>query len=500
MRCYEMIFDFLKKNKVEKNDITLRTTTMQEKNEDIFLNVHPDIKDLIWVKDGPMRNYFPKKSNETTFNYGGIKITLNLCSMEEPSLVSNKMLISKVVDMQDIEALPYYPSYANLSPEQRYAYWKFLENPYDENYEMGYVFILYYGLERHLMEGDYKRAFDIILKLRDTYNNKSFQGYSACALILTCIIRKDSECALKFYNSLDKTYEYNFSDDLFLIFMFGLDIPINAGDIMRMAKTFGFKNNNYIKKYPELFLNKLKSIILEKYERIDIDLKEIIDETVWNRAPKKQINIFANMSLLDKAITLPVLAEVESVKLFFFDLLQEAHEKVKSELAQKRKNNELEVNKVVHESKPKKILIFDSMLEKQLINEYFNCEPLSMSAHFALISIQDFYYKYRDIDEKYVDLCEQYCKEDINNLEGYKEDFRRDALQYGLSTKFDVSIPAFKRLSIIYEKRKDYENAIGICNDAIKFYKNVGNTVLADEFRERKEKVKEKACKYIMKK
>ncbi len=54
---------------------------------------------------------------------------------------------------------------------------------------------------------------------------------------------------------------------------------------------------------------------------------------------------------------------------------------------------------------------------------------------------------------------------------------------------FYANIPAFKRLAIIFEKEKDYDGAIRICEQAIVFYSsgNIQSQVL--EFEERKQKL-----------
>ena len=54
---------------------------------------------------------------------------------------------------------------------------------------------------------------------------------------------------------------------------------------------------------------------------------------------------------------------------------------------------------------------------------------------------------------------------------------------------FYANIPAFKRLAIIYEKEKDYDSAITICDQAISFYEAGDMQSLALEFSERKQKL-----------
>ena len=64
--------------------------------------------------------------------------------------------------MQDIG---YYPSYKNLKAENRYVYLNWLRDV-TAPIPIGYVFIFYYGLERHLLFGKFEQAFDMIVKLR----------------------------------------------------------------------------------------------------------------------------------------------------------------------------------------------------------------------------------------------------------------------------------------------------------------------------------------------
>ena len=54
---------------------------------------------------------------------------------------------------------------------------------------------------------------------------------------------------------------------------------------------------------------------------------------------------------------------------------------------------------------------------------------------------------------------------------------------------FFANIPAFKRLAIIYEKEKDYDKAISICDAAIEFYSSGDMQAAESEFFERKKKL-----------
>ena len=56
-------------------------------------------------------------------------------------------------------------------------------------------------------------------------------------------------------------------------------------------------------------------------------------------------------------------------------------------------------------------------------------------------------------------------------------------------TPFNGSIPAFKRLAIIYEKTKDFKSAIDICDQAISYYTSVNMPTMAFEFSERRMKL-----------
>ena len=492
------------KHSVEKDLVETRNVPITK--EANLISVHEDIRDLIWVSDGPNKNYVSEKK-EDMFQLGSIQIIISSMISEEPSSISLKLPVKSLENSSKIERPSYCPRYVDITPEQRGEYWKLLADPYNPNIDIGYVFILYYGLERHLLNGDYEKAFDIILKLRDVHKNGSFQSYSANALILTCICRKRTDLIIKFIQSIDHNYELDFSDNLYLLCKFELGIPISAKDMMRMAKTFEFTNLNYIKKYPDTFEEILLENIEKKYNANTLTITDFITKTEYKKLHLQETPIFANMSIIDKSLKVPVIGENFKLKKAVYDLLETSHEQTKARLASLRKSGELK-KEVKVEPKKKEIPVFDTDKEKFILKQIQENKNNAVARHFSLNALLDFYYKYRDLDEKYVDKCIEVCIEDINTLTNLHADYRKQEISrirqlsdfhskeqieaYIANVKFLGIIPAFNRLAIIYEKNKRYNDAIIICEHAIGYYTKYDMPDLVSDFEERKEKLLKK--------
>lgn len=313
--------------------VSVRSAALQSSHE--FLNIHPDIRDYLWVGDGKYKNYIPTPPETVKINEQGITLSISFSTDEEPSLLIMGLPIAHADG--PVERPPYYPTYKGLTPEQKGIYWKLLANPYDKEIDIGYVFILYYGLERYLLTDKYEQVIDIILKLRDVHSNKSFQMYSANAVILSCLQRQRADIVLKFMGSLDKEYEYSFSPNLFLLCKYALGLSLTPEDIMRMARSFEFTKNNYIKNYPDLFLNTLSSRIAGKYKAESIPWEKLLSNTDFKKLSNEEIPVFANISIRDKSIKIPSLLSSFRLKKEIYDLLDQTHEEVKRQLAEMRK-------------------------------------------------------------------------------------------------------------------------------------------------------------------
>lgn len=494
---------FNNQKKESKISSTYLTKQKYELSDSILLNVHPDILNYIWVGDGKMKNYTPQRNTGKKVIINGVTFIFSFGSQEEPSLIFTNLPIA--TNVTSIERPPYFPVYKELSPAQRGIYWKLLANPYDSTIDIGYVFILYYGLERYLLTDKYEEVINILLKLRDVHTNTSFQSYSANAIILTCLIRQRADLVIKFMNSLDKEHEYSFSSNLFLLCKYCLNLSLTVHEIIRLAKSFEFTKITYIKNYPDMFSEILTKNIKEKYNRNEIPCEKLLTKAEFNKLPKQKIPIFANISIRDRDIEVPQILTSFKFKKDIYFLLEKTHEEVKSKLAELRKKGTAPEKKAVPNKRPKKVLSFDYSQETLLLSDYQQAKIGSTDQHFALVALQNFYYKYRTIDDKYLELCIKYCLEDISNLakmqKSYlKEEEKRINDMFFLSktekqnelnkiTAFDGIIPAFKRLAIIYEKAKDFDSTINICEQAINYYTSIGMLSQANEFQERQDKL-----------
>jgi hypothetical protein len=300
------------------------------------IDVHPDLRNLLWIGEGYFKNYRQEADNKTEFEVDGILFTISFFGIEEPSLIYPSQRVSKS-NISEVERPPYYPTYSGLSPAQKWVYANLLSNPYNPEINIGFVFILYYGLECHLLLGNFEQAFDLILKLRDVHANSSFQLYSAKALILSCILHKRPDLVLRFLDSLDKDHEFNFSDNLFLLCCYSFNIPISPFQIMKMSKGFGHTNQNYIKKEPELFVAKIEENLKREYGTNELVVKDLLGSKELQAIKTKKELMFANVSIRDQEIPVPQIITEKSLKSAVQKILKTAHEDVKKHLAEMRK-------------------------------------------------------------------------------------------------------------------------------------------------------------------
>lgn len=286
------------------------------------LKIHSDLEGLLWFLDGPLKNHEPYEE-KSTIHHDGFDIVLTWRTLVEPSAVSMHLPITEPENIQTVRALSYYPRYDGLTPEQRWMYWRVLANPYIEC-DIGYVFLLYYGLERHLVSGEFDRAFEIILKLRGIHKHKSFQGYSLRSLLYSCMIHNRPDLLRRLSNSID-------GDEMvkdffcFAVLKKKKQEDIFANELMHHARFFGFENTRYIKMHPQMFEKYLTEYLAIEYgvAALPIDLLDFAAMTL------EKTTFFANTSFGDRTVSVPEVSSCETFIKAGYEALYMTHQNVK---------------------------------------------------------------------------------------------------------------------------------------------------------------------------
>jgi len=164
-------------------------------------------------------------------------------------------------------------SYATLDPCQRYIYLNWLKDV-SKPVPGKYVALYYYGLERHLLYGDFDAAFEEIMFLRQHHSNLHFKSASIMGLLWACSIKKKWELLasiLPFYD--DHHYGFN----LLLTYIHRVGIDLSYDDLFNLRPRFSAKvNTRYIHIHPELYLDSLRYVLLDKYNQPSYPLRDLI--------------------------------------------------------------------------------------------------------------------------------------------------------------------------------------------------------------------------------
>ena len=92
-----------------------------------------------------------------------------------------------------------------------------------------------------------------------------------------------------------------------------------------------------------------------------------------------------------------------------------------------------------------------------------------LTKHFLLIKLIDYYYGLREMQKDALETCISYCKESIELTPKVLKqmEYQHDEI-YERDYEFvPPSMPAFKRLAIIYENQQKYDEVIKICEKAL---------------------------------
>lgn len=297
----------------------------------VFKRIPEEIFQLLWFSNGPFKNY-SGESEKFQYDFAGFTISITSTLMGEPSAIDVELPVSS--RLAPPAPLDYYPAYTALTPEQRTAYLNWLGDitvPID----IGYVFIFYYGLERHLFFGNANAALAAIFILRQFHENKSFQVYSGDAILLYALACKKPEI-------LQHLDIQQLSPDLRLFASAMSQHCLTAQDIIAAHKKFSFENTRYIKAEPDLFASTLEHLLLKNtgMQTFEINLED------FQSAEGTFTLALANYSLLpaQRFLSLPDISTAPRIHNSVHSLLVETHEAVKIRLRELRKQSNCSKN------------------------------------------------------------------------------------------------------------------------------------------------------------
>ena len=235
---------------------------------------HPDIASLLWYGDGPQKNWdYPDYPNDPP-NLGGHthEVAHAVFDLDggrqmiwefhdntrEPSAIFSAL---PVYQEGKVPPVPGYPRWFKLTPGQRWNYLRYLENPY-QSVEIGYAFLLYYGLERHLYFGNYHAAVPVIFRMRGILDHPSFWFYSSNALMIAAYRREDQSTMRRVLDDY-ATHAGDFNLCMWAHVSAGK--PLSAHELILYRSKFGFRNARYIRSQPEDFERALLDFLRHEY-------------------------------------------------------------------------------------------------------------------------------------------------------------------------------------------------------------------------------------------
>ena len=224
-----------------------------------------------------------------SFNLNPDDISTELSEGDDPSTIFLKLPVNRHDLKMALEPLDYYPSYAGLSPEQRWLYLKWLEDV-SRPIDIGYVFIYYYGLERHLLMGRYDEAFDEIVKLRHFHTHSSFLHYSQSALLNSTVLKKRFD-RIEYLSNIGVKFEMT---NISLILAHSMGRNLTASDLMGVFLKITDLNKRYFKEDPIQFQNILERVMLAKFGSNQFPFATAYK---LNDLPKVSWGLFANTSI-----------------------------------------------------------------------------------------------------------------------------------------------------------------------------------------------------------
>ena len=425
-------------------------------------NINPKILPLLYFTDGQLKNIDSE--------------------VGEPSAIS----INFPVAEGQFQKLNYYPSYSELTPEQRNGFLSWLSTDLSNIPDIGFAFLLLYCLERHILHDEYlEESLKIISKLQSQIHNGSFDYYSSTSIGYIFFIHKRLD--LLKYVDLNKC-------DIKLQIL--LSHRLSADQLISLATEVDFRNRYYIKEYPELFKKALIESLKREFgsEYFEYELSNI-------QKLKKEPYMFSNYSLR-KGNNRPdlLMPDPLSDRKLCHDIyaeLQKAHDQVKGFLEIKRAVESKKDKSKKKIAKPKRINSktgYPMSTDKQIRNA---TEQLKLTRKF-LKNNQISSYSSRSSQEKMEDLVWNNSAEKMDSADLEYKKGEWDKAEKLWLTCVAINYRAANRLRIMYQKEHRFNDAVQIIDFAVDspVLRKINNDSYITDFKKKLETAEQKSMKH----
>ena len=425
-------------------------------------NINPKILPLLYFTDGQLKNIDSE--------------------VGEPSAIS----INFPVAEGQFQKLNYYPSYSGLTSEQRNGFLTWLTTDLSNVPDIGFAFLLLYCLERHILHDEYlEESLKIISKLQSQINNGSFDYYSSTSIGYIFFIHKRLD--LLKYVDLNKC-------DIKLQIL--LSHRLSADQLIALASKVDFRNQHYIKEYPELFKKALVENLKRNFgsEYFEYELSNI-------QKLKKEPYMFSNYSLR-KGNNRPdlLMPDPLSDRKLCHDIyaeLQKAHDQVKGFLEIKRAVESKKDKSKKKIAKPKRINSktgYPMSTDKQIRNA---TEQLKLTRKF-LKNNQISSYSSRSSQEKMEDLVWNNSAEKMDSADLEYKKGEWDKAEKLWLTCVAINYREANRLRIMYQKEHRFNDAVQIIDFAVDspVLRKINNDSYITDFKKKLETAEQKSMKH----
>lgn len=366
----------------------------------------------------------------------------------EPSLIWKKLPVKPNNDLAQ-EAM-YWPSYSAFYPETRYQYLHWLGD-ITQPTNLSYVFLYFYGLERHLLIGDYDAAVDEIARLLKAHPKKSFVQYASQSLIIASLGKK----RLDIIERIPSLLEEEIDEALALRIIKGTSMT--PDDIISISSKVGFNNKRYIKLYPDVFKEELQKEIY-KYEN---QFGNLLSNFNLEDFKHEETAVFANSSIPEsiRFIKVPVILEDPKFSTGIKNLLQSSHDNVKSRIS----NGEIKRQSQPVAAKTPQLVDNVPVTEDEintLIDSLRKNSEDILDLHFAILESITEHYKNRQIGDNYhkaIVSCKAQIKIQVDAAEQFIKEYPSQSLPFHTG---------YNQLVIILEKEKKFHEALGLAKEA----------------------------------